>query len=359
MYKFIYNKTVWANDCFRFHFDENTGGVSSPIVKGWFFSFSKDVYSIRILDQAGNVFEPIVCSKIRPKLSEIYPSIENVEYSGFEIDTEKFHPDELYTIVIFKGKEQVCRVLSFVKILPLLYVHIAKTAGSTVNKVVSSWFGGDKSIVHAESKDGWEELVEQEEVNYLSGHIPFKAFLRLPQIRCYKKAITFREPYAHVVSHLSWIRALSLVENRARYDQHPEYIQGLSDKLSNCDLSVPSQLTELIKSFNSLEYRLLDNTQTRYIRTDLTKNVVDGIDFSDALENLKDFDFVGFDNNIGGFLGRIASEYGVDYKIDGRRENVLSNKFGLDLNNQAIKEALMPLVKFDLELYEKVQEVWG
>ena len=51
------------------------------------------------------------------------------------------------------------------------------------------------------------------------------------------------------------------------------------------------------------------------------------------------------------------ADYEVDYEVEDRRENVLNIKFGLDINNHEIKEALLPLVKFDLQLYAKVQGI--
>ncbi|MCP4053622.1 MAG: hypothetical protein GY739_11240 [Mesoflavibacter sp.] len=64
--------------------------------------------------------------------------------------------------------------------------------------------------------------------------------------------------------------------------------------------------------------------------------------------------FIGTDNDISEFLANIASCYGIEYHAEDRRENVLTNKFGLDINNPDTKDALLPLIKYDLELYKKV-----
>jgi len=354
MHNIIHNKSAWHNEYYHLHVDVSSGLEFSSIVKGWFVNKSDDDYAIRIIDQTGDFIDAIEYSKVRPKLAELYPDIENVTRSGFEVDTKAFCPDKEYIITIFKGEEELINVLSFVNKSPLLYVHIAKTAGSTVNKVLNEWFGNDRSLIHAESKNNWKELVKQQKIDFLSGHIPYKAFVKASEFQGYKKAITFREPYSHITSHIAWIRALSLEENRKRYEAHPEYIQRLSDKLARYDLSYPIQISELIESFNSLEHRLLDNTQTRYIRTELAKQVVDASDFISAIENLKEFDFVGTDNNISGFLAEIAVDYGFEYKNEDRRENVLNNKFGLDIDNPDIREALFPLIKFDIELYKNI-----
>ena len=351
MFKCIYNKSTWRSESYHFHFDTNSATEPSSVMKGWFVNKNSENYRLCIIDQYGNPVEAMTCFKNRPRLAELYPNIKDVTLSGFEVDMSCFSADQSYFLAVYKGNIEQFKVVSFIPKEPLLYVHIAKTAGSTVNKVVSEWFGKQRSLIHAESKQNWKELVRQQKIDYLSGHIPYKAFMRGPELRSYKKAITFREPYSHVISHLSWIRALALEENRKRYEAHPEYIQKLSDKLASYDLAFPEQITDVIKHFEHSEHRLLDNTQTRYIRTELAKETVDETDLIAAVENLKDFDFIGTDHDISGFLGELATEYDVEYKAEDRRENVLNNKFGLDINNPKIKDALLPLVKYDLELY--------
>ena len=358
MHKLIYSKSEWSNTQYRFHLDNNVNcDVSTSILAGWFVNLDDNNYVVRIIDQAGQLVNAIEYSKNRPKLAKIYSDINDVSTAGFEIDMRKLDKNSRYSIAIFNEDELITKVLAFVQKIPLLYIHIAKTAGSTVNKVLRECFGAENSLVHAESIPDWPVQVKENKIDFLSGHIPYQAFIKVKELQCYKKAITFREPYSHVISHLSWIRALSLEENKTRYKAHPEYIKKLSDKLASYDLSCPTQISDAIKSFNSLEHRLLDNTQTRYIRTNLAKESVTEVDLLNSIENLKDFDFVGTDNNIGGFLKEIATDYEVDYEVEDRRENVLNIKFGLDINNHEIKEALLPLVKFDLQLYAKVQGI--
>ncbi|CED70296.1 putative uncharacterized protein [Aliivibrio wodanis] len=351
MYKLILNENNWKNQHYHLHFDLNQDGNNSSKINGWFVNLSSDIYTLRVVDKSGSLVEVIECSKPRPRLADIYPNIKDVVNSGFVVNTDILSLGDEYTIAIFKGNTALFEVLSFVGKTPLLYVHIAKTAGSTVNKVLNEWFGSNNSLIHAESKTNWKDRVRNREIQFLSGHIPYQEFVKTKELNSYKKAITFREPYSHIVSHLSWIRALSLHENKTRYEAHPEYIQVLSDKLANYDLSNPEQLTEVINSFNSLEHRLLDNTQTRYIRSETAKSTVDEADFMSAVNNLNSFDFVGVDNDISGFLAKIATEYDFEYVKEDRRENVLNNKFGIDVNNEEIRESLLSLIKYDIKLY--------
>jgi hypothetical protein len=354
MHKIICNKKNWLNENYHFHLDLGSEMTMPLIVKGWLVNKTAVKLTARVVDENNNFLEVVDTLKRRPRLADMYPEIEGVNKSGFEVNSVDFKTDKDYFLGIYHGEKHVMNVVSFLNKLPLLYVHIPKTAGSTVNKVLTEWCGDQRSIIHAETKTYWKESVKQNKLDYLSGHIPYVIFRKMKLLSAFKTAITFREPYSHVISHLSWIRALALEENRQRYEAHPEYIQQLSDKLASYDLACPDQITDAIKSFNHLEHRLLDNTQTRYIRTEVAKVAVDVADLADAIVNLRHFDFVGTDDDISGFLARIAAGYGIEYKIEDRRENVLNNKFGLDINNPKIKEALLPLVKYDLELYDAV-----
>jgi hypothetical protein len=357
MHKMICNKKNWWNEKYHFHLDLSSEMITPLIVKGWLVNKTAVNFTARVVDENNKFLEVVETLKIRPRLADMYPKIEDVTRSGFEVNTEDFKTNKNYFLDIYHGDKHVMNIISFLNKPPLLYVHIPKTAGSTVNKVLAEWFGDEHSIIHAETKTYWKESVKQNKLAYLAGHIPYVVFSKMQLLSGFKKAITFREPYSHVISHLSWIRALALAENRQRYEAHPEYIQQLTDKLASYDLAFPDQITDAINSFNQLEHRLLDNTQTRYIRIEMAKKAVDAADIVDAVENLKNFDFVGTDNDISGFLADIAAEYRFGYEIEDRRENVLNNKFGLDINNPDIKEALLPLVKYDLELYDVVQEL--
>lgn len=354
MFKIVFDKMKWNKKDYHFHLDVNS---ATPNIRGWFVNKSNENYVLKLVDQRGNILDAIEFSKRRPKLTEIYPDIQGVELSGFKIDISKVDSNTNYAISIFKNLSEISQLCSLIKNVPLLYVHIAKTAGSTVNKVLTELFTDQRSIVHAESRNDWKELVESGEVDFLSGHIVYENFNQVSSLQRFKKAITFREPYAHVVSHLCWIRALSLAEKKGSYDAHPEYIQRLSDTLAACDFSCPDQLSEVIANFKDIEFRLLDNTQTRYIRKRIAKKAVDYEDVISAVANLKNFEYIGTDSGIRDFLSEILRDYGAQYELEDRRENALSSKFGFDLTDSEIKEALFPLVKYDIELYKFVQSL--
>lgn len=354
---YLFSVDDWRSESYRFHLDPFK--KESGVIKGWLVSFGEPIeLFFKFYDSDGLLKNKrIECTHRRPKLSDIYPDIKNVEFSGFEIDINEFGEFKGGAFSIsYNGNEKKLAKLCVKP--PLLYVHIAKTAGSTVNKVLVDLFGKKGSIVHAESVPNWKVKVENDEVCYLSGHIPFSVFNESEKVRGFKKAITFREPYSHVVSHLCWIRALSLKGNEERYRAHPEYIQKLSDKLSLVDFSSPKSIEKLIEGLDAVEFRLLDNAQSRYIRKGNNASAVSEKDLEGCLENLRFFDFVGVDKDISSFLKSIYDYYDFEKQVDLIiKENVSKSSFGFDLSSDLIKESLLPLVRYDLFLYDNLVKV--
>lgn len=351
---FLYNADDWKNEAYRFHLDAFK--KENGVIKGWlvFFDEPVDLFFEYITADGDLKNKKIDLFHLRPRLKEMYPYIEDVESSGFEIKIDDL--DGFYEGRFCIAANGIVKNITKVYVKPpLLYVHIAKTAGSTVNKVLLDLFGSEKSIVHAESVSDWQDKVNNDELLYLSGHIPFPVFYENKKVKGYKKAITFREPYSHVVSHLCWIRALSLPENFKRYNAHPKYIQILSDKLSLVDFSSPPSIAKFISELSIVEFRLLDNTQSRYVRRGNGASAVSESDLESCLENLACFDFVGIDKNISLFLKRICNYYGFDREVDLKvKENVSKNTFGFDLSSDESKDSIFPLIRYDLQLYDFV-----
>ena len=171
----------------------------------------------------------------------------------------------------------------------LFYMHIAKTAGSSVNSFISGHYPEGACREHIEAihlnKATREEVVENK--LYLSGHITLEvALIRKYIDKNFKIFTIFREPEAQLISHLSWVKRLSLPEHRANFENHPEHIQDIARRLGSLSLE------EFISSMTSTEKDLFDNVQTRYLANTFCVDL-NPDDEQRALKALERFDVVG------------------------------------------------------------------
>ena len=160
MHKISHFKDNWLTSSYNLHIDEQAPNEN---VYGWVVNLNAEkIYQVELIDEQGISVDAINFGKARPKLAEMYNNIASAGNSGFEINLTKLLSCNRYYLVV-KGPEGYrSKVASIILNAPLLYVHIAKTAGSTVNKVVSNWFSPENSLVHAESCADWSERINDE-----------------------------------------------------------------------------------------------------------------------------------------------------------------------------------------------------
>jgi hypothetical protein len=244
----------------------------------------------------------------------------------------------------------------------ILYVHIPKTGGSSVNRFISSHFSPDEAITHIEGSPGWHNRISNKKILFISGHIPYPAFKNLlGSLDDYLKVVTLRNPVQHVISHLAWVRHLSDPDGRARFkfDNHPEYIQGMSLKLAKISLGDPMRISRFISGMNALEKQLMDNTQTRYLSkmtlgVSISKSNVDL-----AKGYLEEFDVIGITERMDDFFKFLSTKAGWEPPALSSipKVNILSNKYGMDSNDEKFVTALMPLIRYDMELYDSLDKI--
>ena len=150
----------------------------------------------------------------------------------------------------------------------IFYLHIPKTAGSTINKIFLSNHDEDEALTHIESKnifDGKECNSGPNIYRYLSGHIKYPFLRNNLDLKDWTTICTFRKPDEHLASHISWVRLLGEPGHENRLKQHGENIQEIVNHIKNVDLSSPSQIRDLISWLEDNNQYLFHNTQTRYL----------------------------------------------------------------------------------------------
>lgn len=239
-----------------------------------------------------------------------------------------------------------------------LFIHIAKTAGSSVNTFFENFFGKDRCATHLESNPGWRDTEKRAAIvdtsQFLSGHIVYGEFAQKLDLKDYFVFAFLRDPKAHVVSHLAWIRKLAEPSETIRFLRHPKYIQDLALKMKQMDLHAPSQARAFVDGLTAQERALLDNPQVRYLRRNMG-GLVNQNDVTSALHTATHLDFLGFVEDFQNGIATIARSLGVYHEIRVPVENVMGTKFGMSAQNEELISAFNDLIQYDLQLYESVR----
>lgn len=141
------------------------------------------------------------------------------------------------------------------KNLPLIiYVHVPKTAGSTVNEYMRKV--SNLSISHCESIINIPEQlnVAFATKEWISGHVPLSQFEKNIEALCKREVRYFtsvREPLAQIMSHYNWLIEI-FHQSSNFYNGHPDKIKIISTKIRESDNSNPYEIIQNLKQFSGL-----------------------------------------------------------------------------------------------------------
>jgi len=239
----------------------------------------------------------------------------------------------------------------------IFYLHVGKTAGTSMNKYIASHFGSDESAVHIETDAKWwtDNKSYYAAKKFLSGHVSFVRFLLSYPSADYYKFATFRKPIDHVISHLAWVRHLSEPGNEAFLQGHPVWVQEISHKLSRINFADMGQLAHFVENLDDMECALFDNSQTRYLLAIPGSQKVNTEKRTEALLTLQQLDFVAITELYNESMAVLANDLGWDVPLRGERLNKSTTKYGLDGSQPEIQQALQPLIWSDIFVYKQAK----
>lgn len=227
----------------------------------------------------------------------------------------------------------------------LFYIHIPKTAGSSINKHFAESF--HKHFLHVEGVEFDKEFVNK--YDFVSGHVTSSKAQKVIT-EDFMTMVTLREPYSYVVSHLCWIRKLADKGEEQRLLSHPKIFQKIALKMKGFDFSNPSEISAFILWLEDIDFRYLHNTQTLYL---------DGkrrIPF--AVKNLNKINFVGVTEHTSEFTKMVSDYFGFLVNKETPQINSNTNKYGFDLSSDLTKKALEPLINKDRDVYHIANKIF-
>lgn len=240
----------------------------------------------------------------------------------------------------------------------IAFMHIAKTAGTSVNDHFSAHFGADNVLVHAEGKR--DRLLkintpDNANVEFLSGHIRLDKLLRMIDLRHWVFFTCLRNPMDHVISHLQWVKALGAPENRNFKKGHHGSIQELAADLYETGLNDVGNLTRIIYRDHPVALQLFDNCQTRYLLPEKLQRL-DVLEFRLAMNYARCFDCILLSEDLDRGLARVHEVAGLPPK-NGEigRSNPSRMVERPDLSDPSVAAFYEGLVDFDQRIYGAVK----
>ena len=235
----------------------------------------------------------------------------------------------------------------------VFFLHIPKTGGEFINNSLRNLIPDDQYLehiqnyVHLEDKSFLKKRV-------LSGHIPLKRFQKIDHD--YKDRLIFtiiREPYNHLISHISWVR--NLTQDPPRFKVHPQVVQDLALKLDKINFENAAEVEEFVNQIDGYALAAFENRQIRYFVDPPDAEWTNSSHKSEAIEMAKQLTYIGlfeeFENSINQILKILDQDENISLNM--KPINSENKKAIQDIHNKPdIKNILYPLVCHDLELYK-------
>lgn len=346
------------NGDIRFMLDNSVfyRGVSESIeIVGWVIHRKQQINKV-ILTSGTETLASANLDIHRPLVSRHFSDYCNSESAGFKLQYSGFHKskgDFFLKIVMKSGKTfQIAKSKLLEHRSKLLFMHIPKAAGSSVNNFFSNHYANNQYAVHIESNKKWQTApADLKKLDFLSGHVNLPTLSKKLNLDDYFKVTVVREPFAQLRSHLAWIKRLSMPGEEQRLKNHTTVIQEFAIKLGKIDFSNLDALENLVNSLQGIELQLVDNCQIRYFIAVPPGQTVNEVHAREAIKASALFDKIGTTESIEQFFKEVATKMSWPQKAQLPRENVAQDYYGLDVTNQETRNILAPLVQHDNSLY--------
>lgn len=234
------------------------------------------------------------------------------------------------------------------KAKPVFFLHIPKTAGSSINEVFSDRL---RSVTHVESREDVFPALSQtpENFDFVSGHINLARCSTLIDMTKWFTFTLLRDPISHVVSHIKWVKTFAGDKYANELSQHPKETQELCACMRDIDINDVAALRSILFA-HSQAIQFFDNMQCRFF-LDPTDARLTISDARMAIRKTKAIDLVGTSENAEAVVRKVLQRIG----LPGRafpRANVSPLSEMPDFTDRAVKDFYFSLIEQDIVLYD-------
>ena len=336
--------------------------VNDQYVRGWCFNrlFPRRTVTLQIRHNRELIGE-VQCNQFRKDVQKA--ELHRSGHCGFEFHLPRDVVNRNTDLVLSsKGLQKPVITIPAKEIQPVLttsppifFMHIPKTAGTSFNNHVQSWFAYDHWHIHTETYNEEKLRSLASPGAYLAGHLPlYKLQTIFPDLPKIKLHAILRDPLNQIHSHLAWIKGIGLNAKGDFFRSHPPVVQELAIKLQDQVLQTPDHIVSFIEQMSGFEWDFFDNIQTRYF-LNRRPDQVTASEAKEAVENLRLFSSVGLTEHYDTFLSKTAAQYErrSGQQLSKHNQTRVTPLFNIE--SREIQEALQPLIRFDLDLYQAVK----
>lgn len=239
---------------------------------------------------------------------------------------------------------------------PLFFLHIPKTAGSSINAFLRHVFGDHAVQDHVEnllpglSARGLPAL----QVPCVSGHVPLWAWSLYRGTDVFDRATVLRRPWDRLVSHVNWTARYVSGGERLPPGAGGQALSRVAALAAETDFEKLSSLRVFMNAVKRERYfSSFDNYQVRMLRTgrmDAMDKRMEEADLTVAGAELTQFAYIGFCEDQESFQRAVMARY----KVSGQPLPVHRNSGRvrmLSLENTLAREVFAPWLEYDMALY--------
>lgn len=228
----------------------------------------------------------------------------------------------------------------------IFFVHVPKTAGSTVNFHLEREMGN--GIAHCESLLGNDKELKEavENCDWLSGHVPFEvadARIRKLSSREIRYFATIREPFQQVMSHYNWLHEI-YYRDMDFYNAHPDMIKNISKEIREKSKTIDDIIDNLSRYAG-----LFQNIQSRYLLGNM-----EGRSDGELILDLKRFEYIANENKLKNLINKMTKNLRTELMYENRSPYRFDVKF---FESPRMKEFLNKWIYNDIRLYNIVSSM--
>lgn len=338
-------------------------GIQNGHIEGWCFDSTKKLTPVDITIWInGQEFETVSADVFRKGLQ--VKGIHPTGNCGFKIPIANKNIEDITKIEVFTKERNLSLKNSPLIIrtnrLKMFYMHIPKTAGSSLNHDISHNFPNINKKSHIEGVLNTPEEVSLYSKNFLSGHLSFPNIVDKFSEDKWDFITLLRNPIDQLESHINWLIKVTDDIDSQFHNSHGKLIHTISYELKEMDLSTEKGKKKFIEQTKTNQHyrNLFENCQTKYFIGTYDRNA-SANDLYNAIKVLDSkFLFVGLSEYYNDFLRLITEHYGFQYQEPQQKKNT-NKKKKLFFKNSEFEHLIYDLVKYDNIIYDYVKAKWA